>query len=545
MFRIPASALRAAAIAIPALLATSVALPASAQIGVSISFNNFHGRLAPYGTWSHHARWGDVWHPTRVDRNFRPYYSGYWVDTREYGWLWVSDESWGDIAYHYGRWVYDPHDGWLWVPGYVWGPSWVVWRSGGGNIGWFPMPPGDDYYGDGAYRGDYDNQYGYRDWYGPSFGNDQFLSLWIFVGENHFRDRHFHNYAVPQRDYGGFISQTRDSTNYVTVNKFVVNRSIDDARFKRDTKQTFQPVAASSVIRRNAPVTQAVVGRQVEQRERQQHPIPATIKPADQHGGVNLNSNVQQPIATQAPKIIGGRANGPDTSGPANPHLQTGQGAAITGTPPPKGNVTPKGQTERLNRGQTTTTTPAGNSGGPANTQADHGTAVTGTPPPKGNAGPQDQAGHSNRGPATTTTPAGSSGGPANSHTDHGTAVTNTPPPKGDAGPQDQADHGNRGPATTTTPAGNSGGPANTQADHGTQSSGSSQTPGASDHNGKGNVHDSQPPPQVQGNAPAAGGQGNTQDNRAGDNKHGNTKNSDNHKPADDNNKDGADHGPN
>ena len=201
----------AAAIALPALLAGAAAIPAQAQISLSIGigFDNFHNRLAPYGSWSNHPRWGQVWHP-RAARDFRPYYYGHWVNTREYGWMWVSDESWGDITYHYGRWVYDPDEGWLWVPGYVWGPSWVVWRSGGGNIGWFPMPPGDDYYGDGAYRGNFDDEYGYRDWYGPSFGNVQFLALWTFVGESHFGDRNFRNYAVPQRDYGRFIGQTRD-----------------------------------------------------------------------------------------------------------------------------------------------------------------------------------------------------------------------------------------------------------------------------------------------------------------------------------------------
>ncbi|MEP6829397.1 MAG: DUF6600 domain-containing protein, partial [Rhizomicrobium sp.] len=266
----------AAAIALPALLVTSAAMPAQAQISVSIGFDNFHSRLAPYGSWSNHPRWGEVWHPTRVGRDFRPYYDGHWVNTREYGWTWVSDESWGEIPYHYGRWVRDPREGWLWVPGYVWGPSWVVWRSGGGNIGWFPMPPGDNYYGDGAYRDNFDSYYGYRDWYGSSFDNSQFLSLWVFVGDSHFGDRNYRNYAVPQRDYGRFIGQTRDSTNYTTVNNYVVNRSINVDRLPQDTRQRFAPVAARSVIRDTALVTPVPAGRQIEQRERQQRPIPAT-----------------------------------------------------------------------------------------------------------------------------------------------------------------------------------------------------------------------------------------------------------------------------
>ena len=90
MFRLTATTLRATTVAIPILLATAIAipsllatsLPASAQqINVGIGFDNFHNELAPYGTWSNHPRWGEVWHP-RADRDFRPYYNGHWEDTR-------------------------------------------------------------------------------------------------------------------------------------------------------------------------------------------------------------------------------------------------------------------------------------------------------------------------------------------------------------------------------------------------------------------------------------------------------------------------------
>ncbi len=164
------------------------------NVNVGVSFGSFQRQLAPHGSWSYNSRWGDVWRPRAA--GFRPYFDGYWANTREYGVVWVSNDPWGDVTSHYGRWVFDPRDGWLWVPGYVWGPSWVVWRSGGGQIGWFPMPP-DDYYGNGPYRGRYDNYYGYRDWYGPSFGNDTFFSLWIFVGEDRFSDRNYRNYVRP------------------------------------------------------------------------------------------------------------------------------------------------------------------------------------------------------------------------------------------------------------------------------------------------------------------------------------------------------------
>jgi hypothetical protein len=325
MFRLTATTLRATTVALPMLLATAIAipsllttsLPASAQqINVGIGYDNFHNELAPYGTWSNHPRWGEVWHP-RADRDFRPYYNGHWEDTREYGWLWISDDRWGDVPYHYGRWVFDPREGWLWVPGYVWAPSWVVWREGGGNIGWFPMPPGDDYYGDGAYRDNFANQYGYRDWYGPSFGNDQFMSLWIFVGQDHFRDRNFRNYAVPQRDYGTFISQTTNTTNYVTINNYVVNRSVDRGRLERATNQRMEPVPARSVIGPKTIVTQAREGRQVEQRERQRRPIPASIDRSNQPGRDNLNTAAQQQRPNQPPQNLRGQDEKRDTAKPA------------------------------------------------------------------------------------------------------------------------------------------------------------------------------------------------------------------------------------
>jgi hypothetical protein len=178
-------------------------------------------------------------------------------NTREYGWLWVSDDPWGDVPYRYGRWVFDPRDGWLWVPGYVWGPSWVVWRSGGGNIGWFPMPP-DNYYGNGAYAGSFEAEYGYRDWYGPSFSNDSFLSLWVFVDEGHFGDRNYRNFAARTRDHRNIIGRTSDTTNYVTVNNYVVNRSVDVNRLERTTNRRF--IRCRDVLRRDEVIARLPPG---------------------------------------------------------------------------------------------------------------------------------------------------------------------------------------------------------------------------------------------------------------------------------------------
>src|SRR5688572_15171397 len=205
---------------------------APAQSNFAVNFGYFYDELTPYGTWHHHPRWGDVWRPRRVEADFRPYHRGHWENTREYGFLWVSDHVWGDIPFHYGRWVYDPFDGWLWLPGYVWAPSWVVWRSGGGYTGWFPMPPDDRFlYGGGDplfNRWDnWDRGYGYADWYGPSFGLNTLLDFWIFVEDRRFADRDYIRYIPPRNTFTTIVNNTTNVTNYVTVNNYIINRSVD------------------------------------------------------------------------------------------------------------------------------------------------------------------------------------------------------------------------------------------------------------------------------------------------------------------------------
>jgi hypothetical protein len=118
-------------------------LPPAAAQGVVISAE-FRTALAPYGTWRRVPRWGEVWIPARVSRDWRPYSVGHWVYTEDYGWYWIAAEEeaeWGWVTFHYGRWVLVEPYGWVWVPGNVWGPAWVDWRYGDEYVGWAPLPP--------------------------------------------------------------------------------------------------------------------------------------------------------------------------------------------------------------------------------------------------------------------------------------------------------------------------------------------------------------------------------------------------------------------
>ena len=128
--------------AIAAPLVNISVVPAAAQ-AASISVE-FRTALEPYGAWQHHRRWGDVWIPSRLARDWQPYTVGHWVYSQDYGWYWASDDQeaeWGLVTYHYGRWVADDEFGWMWIPGTEWGPGWVQWRHGRGHAGWAPLPP--------------------------------------------------------------------------------------------------------------------------------------------------------------------------------------------------------------------------------------------------------------------------------------------------------------------------------------------------------------------------------------------------------------------
>ena len=242
------------------------------QASVGVSFEYFYDALSPYGDWQYHPHWGRVWSPY-ADADFRPYHSrGYWRDTVEYGWTWVSDYEWGHIPFHYGRWVYDPYAGWLWVPGYVWGPSWVVWRSGGGYLGWFPMPPTKQFLlGIEIYSNDWrdwDSGFGYADWYGPQYGSSWSLSLWNFVEEPYFGRRDWYRHTAPRNRIINIARNTVNITNYTTVNNYIVNRSVDRRRFDRGGRWE-RPVRAREVLR-EGPRARLDVARRIHERERRE-----------------------------------------------------------------------------------------------------------------------------------------------------------------------------------------------------------------------------------------------------------------------------------
>lgn len=227
----------------------------------TVSYQTFHDKLQPYGKWVDHPRWGLAWHPLAAD--FRPYQNGHWEDSDEYGSIFVSDDAWGDLPYHYGRWGYDPgYGGWLWVPGYVWGPSWVVWRAGEDNIGWFPMPPGA-YDGEGDYPDDYDGWYGYRDMYGAAFDEAAFIALWSFVPAVDIFAGNIRERIIDRRGYRGFIGRTRNWTRYGIVHGHVFSRAFDARRFREAFHRDLPGGMRHDFAGRRGPMTSIAAGHRI------------------------------------------------------------------------------------------------------------------------------------------------------------------------------------------------------------------------------------------------------------------------------------------
>jgi hypothetical protein len=274
--------LLASALALGGIALLPVPSFGAAYADASISFDSFHSQLADQGDWFYSDRWGMVWQPYDAYDDWRPYSRGHWVNTYEYGWLWSSDDSFGDITSHYGRWVNDPDDGWLWLPGYVWSPAWVVWRQSGDQTGWMPMPPdqrfldGDEFnarpgtsvnIGFNTWDGSSD-YYGYARWYGGAYSQDRFAGLWTFVPVQHFADRDYRRYVVRRDTLSDVVRRSRNVTNYTIVNNYIVNRSVDVKVVYRGRREPVRVVRAADVIHRPSLVARLDIGRNVSLRMR-------------------------------------------------------------------------------------------------------------------------------------------------------------------------------------------------------------------------------------------------------------------------------------
>jgi hypothetical protein len=209
-----------------------------ARAETTVTITSFNDALDPYGYWVEDPGYGRVWRPSRVSDDWGPYTRGNWVYTREYGWVWVSDEPYGWIVYHYGHWVWSDRYGWVWVAGADWSPAWVEWCYGGGYVSWEPMPP------DPSWQGAY--YYGSYDCSSPAY-----YSRAVFVSETYFGRPGMRSHYVPRSQSGMAASATVNVTAYSRGRNGPINRGIDVRKLEASTGQ---PIAVVPVAQSNGPM---------------------------------------------------------------------------------------------------------------------------------------------------------------------------------------------------------------------------------------------------------------------------------------------------
>ena len=221
-----AAVICAAGIAAPTVLPELNPITAAdAAVSASISVNTFYSGLRRHGDWVRHNGIY-VFVPIHVADGWRPYTVGHWVWTRQYGWMWVSDEPFGWATYHYGRWGYADDIGWYWVPGTKWGPAWVSWRRSPQFVAWAPLPPLrhanviiDVSFGD------------VPDYYWIPVPTRSFLEINISVVV--IKDRHEREQIVRDTEPVGPVK---------VVNNIVVNNVIDVDFIEKETKKEVKEV---------------------------------------------------------------------------------------------------------------------------------------------------------------------------------------------------------------------------------------------------------------------------------------------------------------
>ena len=201
---------------------------AAKDVSVNVNFNLFYDRLDPYGDWvSYQSAY--VWVPRAINVEWRPYTRGHWTYTRQYGWLWVSDEPFGWATYHYGRWGHAEDIGWYWVPARRWAPAWVAWRRSDNYLAWAPLPPDD----------------GVSISFEINFDVDRVpRNYWVAVESDRFLDRDISRVAVYDER---IIEQAQPVGTVVVQNNTVINNAIEVKYIEQKTKKPVEVREAKSV----------------------------------------------------------------------------------------------------------------------------------------------------------------------------------------------------------------------------------------------------------------------------------------------------------
>ena len=284
----------------------------------------FYNELAPYGEWVETADYGWVWVPDVAGAGWRPYAEGYWVYTDDYGWAWISDNSWGWAPFHYGRWTRSVEYGWIWVPGTEWGPAWVSWRADNDWIGWAPLPP-EVIWGERGIVHDRDDV-------------DANISptAWSFVKMADFQQREIEMFVARSAETASLVQKTKNITNLVWENGRVCTRCLAPEVI---AERTGGPVAHFRIIDVKSPGRVQPSGDEIAMFR----PVLSKEKPPTDPPSKPVLSREPRSSAPQRPD--GARSQPPPRLAPPP--------AAPSPSRPPRGPQTERPRTEMPRSGQT------------------------------------------------------------------------------------------------------------------------------------------------------------------------------------------------
>jgi hypothetical protein len=195
--------------------------------------------LESAGTWETIPEYGAVWTPNNVDPDWAPYSNGHWAWIEPWGWNWIGQEDWGFAPYHYGRWVH--HNRWYWMPysegEAVYAPALVAFIGAiagyaladqwHGNVGWYPLGPGD------IYRPPYAVSYNY-------FAN---INRGDRINQRLLREA----YRNPNAQINYRNRNVRNAITAVPQNAFVQSQNVSKARVNVNANQLDKLPSSSNV----------------------------------------------------------------------------------------------------------------------------------------------------------------------------------------------------------------------------------------------------------------------------------------------------------
>lgn len=243
-----------------------------------------------------------AWRPS-VAFSWRPYTSGWWVDTPA-GLTWVSNEPWGWVTTHYGVWDYVPAYGWVWYPGSIYSPAWVYWYWGPTHVAWVPAGYYSRFYGPGwssGYGGfGLDFRFGVYGWAGG--GWDDF-GYWTFCPVRYFGRRGYGAYWRSGTEVGRFERYNAVPRGILTTD----TRSVTPDHWGK-------PEETLAALRRTAQSTRSPHGElpDVSAFVARRPELPTDVREAIFRAKTNGAPNVVGGKSSSATRIAGGVPWQPD-----------------------------------------------------------------------------------------------------------------------------------------------------------------------------------------------------------------------------------------